>query len=217
MSTLRQAAGRVSARFASRFGHLNGLLAAKPRAEEAPATTEDVQEVADDLQDVQEDLDKVQDQLDDVEDDLDDLEAAPAEEAPPAEPPADKPAEAKAFRDGRKAGAMLERRRCAAIFASKAARTNPALAAHLAFETRQTAREAIGTLVNSASLAQPPRARQQAPAQPPRASLADRMRGQPQAAIGPGQPGGARGDEVDALASGVLASLGKVRGTQKKA
>lgn len=46
-----------------------------------------------------------------------------------------------------------ERARCAAIFGSKAAGKNPALAANLAFNTRMTRKEAIGVLENSPAAA----------------------------------------------------------------
>jgi len=45
-----------------------------------------------------------------------------------------------------RAGAMRERARCAAIFGSRHAAGRPDLAAHLAFSTNMSAREAIGTM-----------------------------------------------------------------------
>lgn len=79
-------------------------------------------------------------------------------------------------------GARAQRRRCAAIFAAKAAAANPVLAMSLAFETSMTAAAAIGVL-------------ERTPAQAPRGSLAERMAATGAGAlrIGPSAPEGPKG------------------------
>lgn len=69
-----------------------------------------------------------------------------------------------------KAARARERARCAAIFGSKAAGTRPDVAAHLAFNTSMSAREAVGMMGAFATGAP-------AAAAAPRQSLASRMDG----------------------------------------
>lgn len=74
-----------------------------------------------------------------------------------------------------KKGRRAERKRCARIFGSKAAAGRPDMAAHLAFNTRMSSSEAIGTL--KAMGAVPPATQ--------RASLDSRMRAEQQVRISP--------------------------------
>jgi hypothetical protein len=96
----------------------------------------------------------------DAEDPDNDPDADDGGDDPDAEEPEDKK-EAKGFRAGRTA----ERKRCRAIFASPAAAGQPHLAAQLAFDTRMSAKEALGVL-SAASAGAPARGRR---------SLDDRM------------------------------------------
>lgn len=75
-----------------------------------------------------------------------------------------------------KKGRRAERKRCAAIFGSKHAAGRPDMAAHLAFNTRMSAREAIDTLATMGAVAPQPQGRK---------SLDARMRESEQARLGP--------------------------------
>lgn len=121
---LRNAAGGLS----SRFAHLAGLrrVAAKPKGDETPATKDDVEDVAEDVEDLEEKVEDLEDKVEEQEDE-DEAEAAPDN---PPEP--ERPAEARAFRNGRKAGAKAERARWAAIIGSPEASLNIQQAACLA-------------------------------------------------------------------------------------
>lgn len=74
-----------------------------------------------------------------------------------------------------KKGRRAERKRCARIFGSKAAAGRPDMAAHLAFNTRMSSSEAIGTM-KAMGAVQPVT---------PRASLDSRMREEQQVRISP--------------------------------
>ncbi|CAI1757899.1 hypothetical protein [Serratia proteamaculans] len=74
-----------------------------------------------------------------------------------------------------KKGRRAERKRCAAIFGSKHAASRPDMAAHLAFNTRMSAGEAIGTLATMGAVA---------PAKTARVSLDSRMQAE-QVRLGP--------------------------------
>lgn len=74
-----------------------------------------------------------------------------------------------------KKGRRAERKRCAAIFGSKHAAGRPDMAAHLAFNTRMSASEAIGTLATMGTVA---------PAKAARVSLDARMQSE-QVRLGP--------------------------------
>ncbi|QLH63181.1 hypothetical protein [Serratia symbiotica] len=74
-----------------------------------------------------------------------------------------------------KKGRRAERKRCAAIFGSKHAAGRPDMAAHLAFNTRMSASEAIGTLATMGAVA---------PAKTARVSLDSRMQSE-QVRLGP--------------------------------
>ena len=75
----------------------------------------------------------------------------------------------------KKAARMRERARCSAIFASPAAGVRPDLAAHFAFATNLSRRDAVATLEVAA----------QGGAAPRKGTLADRMDRQPAPKIGP--------------------------------
>ncbi|WP_433960039.1 hypothetical protein [Serratia symbiotica] len=74
-----------------------------------------------------------------------------------------------------KKGRRAERKRCAAIFGSKHAAGRPDMAAHLAFNTRMSASEAIGTLATMGAVA---------PVKTARVSLDSRMQSE-QVRLGP--------------------------------
>ncbi|MCC8466827.1 hypothetical protein J8V44_21000 [Photorhabdus bodei] len=76
--------------------------------------------------------------------------------------------------DDKKEGRRAERKRCAAIFGSKHAANRPDMAAHLAFNTRMSSREAISTLAAIGSVSAPRRA-----------SLDERMQQAQQVRLGP--------------------------------
>lgn len=90
-----------------------------------------------------------------------------------------------------------ERARCRAIFAAPAAGKNPALAAHLAFDTDLTAEQAVSALALSGAAG---------------GGLGARMAGAPNPALGSG--GGAKpaADDSSALVQRILASAAKARG-----
>lgn len=134
---LRNAAGGLS----SRFAHLAGLRrAAKPKGDETPATKDDVEDVAEDVEDLEEKVEELEEKVEEEE------EEDEAEEAPDNPPEPERPAEARAFRNGRKAGAKAERARCAAIFGAKEAALNGPLAASLAFESDLPVKQALAIL-----------------------------------------------------------------------
>ncbi|EPK0247861.1 TPA: hypothetical protein ACYUTM_001866 [Serratia marcescens] len=87
----------------------------------------------------------------------------------------DEDAEEDENRDVKK-GRRAERKRCAAIFGSKHAAGRPDMAAHLAFNTRMSAREAIDTLATMGAVSPQPQGRK---------SLDARMRESEQARLGP--------------------------------
>lgn len=86
----------------------------------------------------------------------------------------DEDAEEDENRDVKK-GRRAERKRCAAIFGSKHAAGRPDMAAHLAFNTRMSAREAIDTLATMGAVSPQPQGRK---------SLDARMRESEQARLG---------------------------------
>lgn len=87
----------------------------------------------------------------------------------------DEDAEEDENRDVKK-GRRAERKRCAAIFGSKHAAGRPDMAAHLAFNTRMSASEAIDTLATMGAVSPQPQGRK---------SLDARMRESEQARLGP--------------------------------
>nr|WP_314074872.1 hypothetical protein [uncultured Roseococcus sp.] len=109
--------------------------------------------------------------------DAEDPEGDPEEEeeGPDAENPGEE-REAEEERDEEAAearGAARERARCRAIFASPDAASNVALAAHLAFDTDQTAAQAVATLKLSGKSA---------------SGLGARMAAAPNPSLGAGEP-----------------------------
>lgn len=106
--------------------------------------------------------------------------------------------------DKEKAARASERARCAAIFGSKAAGGRPDLAAHLAFNTSMSAREAIGMLgAFAAGSAAAPAA--------PQKSLASRMAGVPDQNVGASGAAGPANSPQGAAAM-ILAAGKKRRG-----
>lgn len=180
--------------------------APRPRAEDNPST-DDVEEVREDLEEVKEDLDAVEDQVEDLEEetDEDDGDEPQAKDGGEDEEPdaKKKPAEAKAYRAGRRAGARAERARCMAIFKDKAAGKNPALAASLAFESALPAKQAVAILKAGALTA---------PSGRP--GLGDRMAAQPRASIGTGGEAPDQ-DNPKALGASIVNTLARLRGQQK--
>ncbi|WP_289992122.1 hypothetical protein [Photorhabdus laumondii] len=102
--------------------------------------------------------------------------------------------------DDKEEGRRAERKRCAAIFGSKHAAGRPDMAAHLAFNTRMSAREAISTLALTGSA---PVSR--------RASLDERMQHAQQVRLGPDARQPARGS-VEALVANATSLYNSVKG-----
>lgn len=99
-----------------------------------------------------------------------------------------------------KKGRRAERKRCAAIFGSKHAAGRPDMAAHLAFNTRMSAGEAIGTLATMGDVA---------PGKTARASLDSRMHAEQ---VRLGQDGGKPASGKHALASKMTSLYDAARG-----
>jgi hypothetical protein len=155
---------------ASRFAHLAGFRrAAKPRSDESPATQDDVTDVKEDVEELEEKVEDLEEQVEGEDEPADEEADAPAEPDPKT-----KPAESKAFRNGRKAGAKAERTRCGAIFGAKAAGLNPTLAASLAFESDLPVKQALAIL-SAGTAGMAAAASAQPPAKP---GLAARMQGE---------------------------------------
>ncbi|MDP8798311.1 hypothetical protein QZQ15_09930 [Serratia marcescens] len=139
------------------------------RAEEERDDEEDAED-DDDREDMEDDYDREPD----AEDDDGDKEKGKKAKSRRAEED-DEDAEEDENRDVKK-GRRAERKRCAAIFGSKHAAGRPDMAAHLAFNTRMSAREAIDTLATVGAVAPQPQGRK---------SLDARMRESEQARLGP--------------------------------
>ncbi|MCW7550514.1 hypothetical protein OO184_21935 [Photorhabdus sp. APURE] len=101
--------------------------------------------------------------------------------------------------DDKEKGRRAEQKRCAAIFGSKHAANRPDMAAHLAFNTRMSAREAISTLAAMGVSA------------PRRASLDERMQQSQQVRLGPDARQPARGS-VEALVANATSLYNSVKG-----
>lgn len=138
------------------------------RAEEERDDEEDAED-DDDREDMEDD-----DREPDAEDDDDDKEKGKKAKSRRAEED-DEDAEEDENRDVKK-GRRAERKRCAAIFGSKHAAGRPDMAAHLAFNTRMSVREAIDTLATMGAVAPQPQGRK---------SLDARMRESEQARLWP--------------------------------
>ncbi|MER3009193.1 hypothetical protein ABTW51_09355 [Serratia nematodiphila] len=168
-----------------KFAHLLGLnkkaseeedddkeKSKKAKSRRAEEERDDEEDAEDD--DDSEDMEDDDDREPDAEDDDDDKEKGKKAKSRRAEED-DEDAEEDENRDVKK-GRRAERKRCAAIFGSKHAAGRPDMAAHLAFNTRMSAREAIDTLATMGAVAPQPQGRK---------SLDARMRESEQARLGP--------------------------------
>ncbi|MGP8336002.1 hypothetical protein [Serratia sp. CY43514] len=168
-----------------KFAHLLGLKkkaseeedddkekSKKAKSRRAEEERDDEEDAEDD--DDREDMEDDDDREPDAEDDDDDKEKGKKAKSRRAEED-DEDAEEDENRDVKK-GRRAERKRCAAIFGSKHAAGRPDMAAHLAFNTRMSAREAIDTLATMCAVAPQPQGRK---------SLDARMRESEQARLGP--------------------------------
>lgn len=168
-----------------KFAHLLGLKkkaseeeddnkekSKKAKSRRAEEERDDEEDAEDD--DDREDMEDDDDREPDAEDDDDDKEKGKKARSRRAEED-DEDAEEDENRDVKK-GRRAERKRCAAIFGSKHAAGRPDMAAHLAFNTRMSAREAIETLATVGAVAPQPQGRK---------SLDARMRESEQARLGP--------------------------------
>ncbi|MEL5347061.1 MULTISPECIES: hypothetical protein [Serratia] len=168
-----------------KFAHLLGLKkkaseeedddkekSKKAKSRRAEEERDDEEDAEDD--DDREDMEDDDDREPDAEDDDDDKEKGKKAKSRRAEED-DEDAEEDENRDVKK-GRRAERKRCAAIFGSKHAAGRPDMAAHLAFNTRMSAREAIETLATVGAVAPQPQGRK---------SLDARMRESEQARLGP--------------------------------
>ncbi|AYH09415.1 hypothetical protein C5E24_06785 [Pectobacterium parmentieri] len=135
-----------------------GKKAKSRRAEEERDDEEDAED-DDDREDMEDD-----DREPDAEDDDGDKEKGKKAKSRRAEED-DEDAEEDENSDVKK-GRRAERKRCAAIFGSKHAAGRPDMAAHLAFNTRMSASEAIDTMATMGAVA---------PVKSARASLDERM------------------------------------------
>lgn len=146
-----------------------GKKAKSRRAEEERDDEEDAEE-EDDREDMEDDDDSDPDAEED-----DDKEKGKKAKSRRAEEDDDADAEEDDENRDVKKGRRAERKRCAAIFGSKHAAGRPDMAAHLAFNTRMSASEAIGTLATMGAVA---------PAKAARVSLDARMQSE-QVRLGP--------------------------------
>ncbi len=137
-----------------------GKKAKSRRAEEERDDEEDAEE-EDDREDMEDDDDSDPDAEED-----DDKGKGKKAKSRRAEEDDDADAEEDDENRDVKKGRRAERKRCAAIFGSKHAAGRPDMAAHLAFNTRMSASEAIGTLATMGAVA---------PAKAARVSLDARM------------------------------------------
>lgn len=132
-----------------------------------------------------------------------DDEAAAEEEEPEDEPVAEEEAadkdmsaaEKKAFAKGRSA----ERKRIGAILGSQKADANPALAAHLAFKTSDSAKKALATLQHGGTSAAG-------------SNLSARMNGRGASRTGRGGETEVRAKDAGSSWDGALARAGKLKG-----
>lgn len=168
-----------------KFAHLLGLKKKASEEEDddkeksKKAKSRRAEEERDDEEDAEDDGDREDMEDDDdrepgAEDDDDDKEKGKKAKSRRAEED-DEDAEEDENRDVKK-GRRAERKRGAAIFGSKHAAARPDVAAHLAFNTRMSVREAIDTLATVGAVAPQPQGRK---------SLDARMRESEQARLGP--------------------------------
>ncbi|WP_226020224.1 hypothetical protein [Serratia symbiotica] len=169
----------------SKFAHLMGLKkkssedveddkekGKKAKSRRAEEERDDEEDAEDD--DDREDMEDDDDSDPDAEEDDNKEKGKKAKSRRAEEDDDDADAEEDENRDVKK-GRRAERKRCAAIFGSKHAAGRPDMAAHLAFNTRMSASEAIGTLATMGAVA---------PAKTARVSLDSRMQSE-QVRLGP--------------------------------
>lgn len=195
-----------------KFAHLLGLKKKASEEEDddkeksKKAKSRRAEEERDDEEDAEDDDDREDMEDDDdrepgAEDDDDDKEKGKKAKSRRAEED-DEDAEEDENRDVKK-GRRAERKRCAAIFGSKHAAGRPDMAAHLAFNTRMSAREAIDTLATMGAVAPQPQGRK---------SLDARMRESEQARLGP--DGDKPGTGKNALVSKMTSLYDTARGNK---
>ncbi|WP_165577092.1 hypothetical protein [Photorhabdus khanii] len=143
------------------------------RAEEEDRDEEDAEDEDDDTK-ADEDEDDTDAEEDDDDQDDEDKSAKKGKKAKSRRAEENDDDEDAEEDDDKKEGRRAERKRCAAIFGSKHAANRPDMAAHLAFNTRMSAREAISTLAAMGSVSAPRRA-----------SLDERMQQAQQVRLGP--------------------------------
>jgi len=173
-----------------------GKKAKSRRAEEDRDDEEDAEE-EDDREDMEDDDDSDPDAEED-----DDKEKGKKAKSRRAEEDDDADAEEDDENRDVKKGRRAERKRCAAIFGSKHAAGRPDMAAHLAFNTRMSASEAIGTLATMGAVA---------PAKTARVSLDSRMQAE-QVRLGP--DGGKPAPGKNALVSKMTGLYDSARGNK---
>lgn len=173
-----------------------GKKAKSRRAEEERDDEEDAEE-----EDDREDMEDDDDSDPDAEEDDDKAKGKKAKSRRAEE---DDDADAEEDDENRdvKKGRRAERKRCAAIFGSKHAAGRPDMAAHLAFSTRMSASEAIGTLATMGAVA---------PVKPARVSLDSRMQTE-QVRLGP--DGGKSATGKNALVSKMTSLYDTARGNK---
>ncbi|MCT8345571.1 hypothetical protein LG003_22755 [Photorhabdus kleinii] len=167
------------------------------RAEEEDRDDEDAEDEDDDTK-ADEDEDDTDAEEDDDDQDDEDKSSKKGKKAKSRR--ADDDDENAADNDDKKEGRRAERKRCAAIFGSKHAAGRPDMAAHLAFNTQMSAREAISTLALTGSA---PVSR--------RASLDERMQQAQQVRLGPDASQPARGS-VEALVANATRLYNSAKG-----
>ncbi|WP_176414606.1 hypothetical protein [Photorhabdus luminescens] len=168
------------------------------RAEEEDRDEEDAEEDDDDTKAEDDDPDAEDD--DDQDDDKDKSSKKGKKAKSRRAEDDDDDADAEEDDDDKKEGRRAERKRCAAIFGSKYAAGRPDMAAHLAFNTRMSAREAISTLAAMGSVSAPRRV-----------SLDERMQQSQQVRLGPDARQPARGS-VEALVANATSLYNSVKG-----
>jgi archaellum component FlaD/FlaE len=173
-----------------------GKKAKSRRAEEERDDDEDAEE-EDDREDMEDDDDSDPDAEED-----DDKEKGKKAKSRRAEEDDDADAEEDDENRDVKKGRRAERKRCAAIFGSKHAAGRPDMAAHLAFSTRMSASEAIGTLATMGAVA---------PVKSARVSLDSRMQTE-QVRLGP--DGGKSATGKNALVSKMTSLYDTARGNK---
>ncbi len=174
-----------------------GKKAKSRRAEEEERDEEDAEDDEDDTRADEDDKDDPDAEEDDDEKDTSSKKGKKAKSRRADDGDDDADAEEN---DDKEQGRRAERKRCAAIFGSKHAAGRPDMAAHLAFNTRMSAREAISTLALTGSASTPRRT-----------SLDERMQQAQQVRLGPDAQQPARGS-VEALVANATSLYNSVKG-----